>query len=66
MRRNRSVSVVLNVPVTERTDTVIAIANYADKAVYHAKSAGKNIIFLLDHDDRKERPQTAEYVKIEF
>ena len=57
---------MVNVPVTERTDTVIAIANYADKAVYHAKSAGKNAIFRLDRDDSGEKPKTADYVKIEF
>ena len=38
-----------NVAITEQIDTIIEIANYADKAVYHAKGAGKDTAYLLDH-----------------
>ena len=52
---------IVNVPVTERTDTIIEIANYADKAAYHAKSSGKNAIWLLEHT-----ADSSEYKKIGF
>jgi diguanylate cyclase (GGDEF)-like protein len=56
---------IVNVPVTDRTDTMIRIANYADKAVYHSKRSGKNCIHMLDwahmENDGKEGP----FVRIE-
>ena len=52
---------VVNVPITGHTDTIIEIANYADKALYRAKNSGKNAIFLLDRGGGE-----AEYEKIEF
>ena len=51
----------VNVPITGHTDTIIEIANYADKALYRAKNSGKNAIFLLDRGGGE-----AEYEKIEF
>ena len=45
---------VVNVPVTHHTDTIIEIANYADKAVYHAKNTGKNRICFLEHGKKKD------------
>ena len=57
---------VVNVPITEKTDTIIQIANYADKAVYHSKSAGKNCIHLLDHGRTGEDGEDEPFVKIEF
>ncbi|MBO7377755.1 MAG: diguanylate cyclase, partial [Clostridia bacterium] len=38
---------VINVAITEKTDTILEIANYADKALYHAKNAGRNAIYEL-------------------
>ena len=58
---------VVNVAITEHTDTIIEIANYADKAVYYAKNAGKNAVYLLDYDgsvDKKGR--NAAFVNIPF
>ena len=55
---------VVNVAISERANTIIDIANYADKALYHAKNAGRNAIFLLDHGDGRQND--ADYVKIEF
>ena len=52
---------VVNVPITGHTDTIIEIANYADKALYRAKNSGKNAIFLLDRGAGE-----AEYEKIGF
>ena len=40
---------VANVAVTEQIDTIIEIANYADKAVYYAKNSGKDTAYLIDH-----------------
>lgn len=54
---------VINVPITNRTDTILEIANVADKALYHAKSAGRNVIYELDRDEDKGG---ASYVKVEF
>ena len=56
---------VVNVVITGRTDTIIEIANYADKALYHAKNAGRNAIYLLNHESRDENGgTTASYVRI--
>lgn len=57
---------VVNVAITDRTDTIIEIANYADKAVYYAKNAGKNAIYLLDHDRSGKNGKTAGFIKIDF
>ncbi len=57
---------VVNVAVTESTNTVIDIANYADKAVYHAKSTGKNAIYLLDHEKSGDKEKDAIFVRIDF
>ncbi len=45
---------IANVSVTKKTDTIIQIVNYADKAVYYSKNAGKNCIHLLNHGRRKD------------
>lgn len=56
---------VVNVVITEKTDTILEIANYADKAVYHAKSAGRNAIYELVRDsDAKD--SGVSYVRIDF
>ena len=57
---------VVNVAVTEQTDTIIEIANYADKALYHAKKAGKDAIYLLDRESRDAQDKDPAYVRIEF
>lgn len=55
-----------NVPVTERTNTIIDIANYADKAVYHAKNTGKNAIYMLDYNREDTTESNAIFVRIDF
>ena len=50
---------VVNVAITERTDTIIDVAKYADKALYHAKNAGKDAIYLLDREGVDEFPPSA-------
>ncbi|MBE6910574.1 MAG: GGDEF domain-containing protein [Ruminococcaceae bacterium] len=57
---------VANVVITDRTNTIIDIANYADKAVYHAKETGKNAIYLLDYDRREEEEKDSLFVRIDF
>ena len=57
---------IVNVPVTGRTDTIIQIANYADKAVYHAKRAGKNRIHMLDHEHAGNDGKEAAFIGIDF
>ncbi len=54
---------LVNVPVTAATDTIIEIANFADKAVYYAKSMGKDAIYLLDYN---ETEHNASFVKIDY
>ena len=54
---------VANAAITDRTDTIIEIANFADKALYHAKNTGKNAIWLLDYDESDKK---AEFVRVEF
>ena len=55
-----------NMIVTERTNTIIDIANYADKAVYHAKNAGKNAIYMLDHSCGDAEESNAVFIQIDF
>lgn len=57
---------VVNVAVSEKTDTILEIANYADKAVYYAKNAGKNVIYELVRGDAKTKNATASFIKIDF
>ena len=57
---------VVNVAITDRTDTIIEIANFADKAVYYAKNAGKNAIYLLDYSAKSDKGNNASFVKIDF
>lgn len=57
---------VVNVAITDRIDTILEIANYADKAVYYAKNAGKNAIYELIHGDVGEKDSGATYIKIDF
>ena len=54
---------IVNVLINDRADTIIEIANFADKAVYHAKNHGKNAIYKLDYS---ETDQKGNYVKIDF
>ena len=56
---------VVNVTITSKTDTIIEIANYADKALYHAKNTGKNSIYYLNHGSDVFRNNTS-YVKVDF
>ncbi len=57
---------VVNVMITDRTDTIIEIANYADKAVYYAKNAGKNAIYMLNYNSAAKKGNNASFDKIEF
>ena len=57
---------VVNVKVTENTDTIIEIINYADKAVYYAKRAGKNAVYFLDHGRKDENGKDNPFVRIDF
>ena len=57
---------VVNVAITEHTDTIIEIANYADKAVYYAKNAGKDRIYFLDHGRKDSKGKDDQFVRIEF
>lgn len=57
---------VVNVRINDRNHTIIEIANYADKAVYHAKGNGKNAAYLLDYAESGENGRTSSYIKIDF
>ena len=57
---------VANVRISGQTDTIIEIANYADKAVYYSKNAGKNCIHLLDHGRKDSEGNEAQFVRIDF
>ncbi len=56
---------VVNVLITDRTDT-IQIVNYADKAVYYAKKAGKDCIYLLDYGRTNNEGDDDPFVNIPF
>ncbi len=53
---------IANVPITGRVDTIIEIANYADKALYYAKNTGKNRICVLEHGRKDENGKEAMFV----
>ena len=57
---------VANVRISGQTDTIIEIANYADKAVYYSKNAGKNCIHLLDYGRKDTEGNEARFVRIDF
>lgn len=57
---------VVNVPITGHTDTILEIANYADRAVYFAKNEGKDRIYFLDHGRKDISGNDAPYVRVEF
>ena len=57
---------VVNVTITDRTDTILEIANYADKAVYHAKNAGKNAIYQLVHSEAGTKDSSSSFIRIDF
>jgi diguanylate cyclase (GGDEF)-like protein len=57
---------VVNVAITDRMNTILDIANCADKALYYAKSAGKNVIYQQVYSAVDEDGSGASYVRIEF
>ena len=57
---------IVNVVVTDKMDTILEIANYADKALYYAKSTGKNAIYQLIYGDFGDEKNGAAYEKINF
>ena len=57
---------VVNVAITDSTNTILEIVNYADKAVYYAKNAGKNAIYRLDHGSDGDENPGATFVRIDF
>jgi len=69
MGKNKYVSAVFQIHEeykndTSRLDTILEIANYADKAVYYAKNAGRNAIYELIHGERKD--SDSDYIRIDF
>lgn len=56
----------VNVPVSCSGDTIIEIAKLADKAVYHAKNSGKNVIYLLEQKCGDHKGRNATYKKVDF
>lgn len=61
--RKMTVSIgVVNVDMTDNSNTILDVVNFADKALYHAKAAGKNCIFAIDRDGLSD----AAYTKINF
>lgn len=57
---------VVNMDVSDKIDTILEIANYADKAVYYAKNAGRNAIYRLTYDGFGDERNSAAFVKIDF
>ncbi len=55
---------VVNMTINDRTNTILDIANNADKALYYAKSAGKEVIFQQVIGDPKGGDGGVSYVKI--
>lgn len=54
---------VVNTPITDRSNTIIDIVNYADKALYHAKGSGKNAIYVFDRSRDGDSEDSNPYVR---
>ncbi|MCR5501800.1 MAG: diguanylate cyclase [Lachnospiraceae bacterium] len=57
---------VVNLAINDRTNTILDIANSADKALYYAKSAGKDRIIQQVLTGTDDGGSGASYVRIEF
>ncbi|MBO4384609.1 MAG: GGDEF domain-containing protein [Clostridia bacterium] len=57
---------VINTRVAERSNTIIDIVNYADKALYHAKRTGKDAIYLFDRSRIGEDEESDPYVRFDY
>ena len=56
---------IVNSVIKDCSSTILEIANLADKAVYHAKSAGRNAIYMLRYVDSEENDPDMDYIRIE-
>ena len=57
---------VVNVAITDWMNTILDIASCADKALYYAKSAGKNVIYQQVDADANVGENGVSYVRIDF
>ena len=57
---------VAKLAITDRSETILELANYADKALYYAKNAGKNAIYQLVYGEIDGERTGASYVRIEY
>ena len=57
---------IANVAITNHTNTLIDIANFADKALYHAKNTGRNAIYLIDHSRSSAKNKDAIFVRVDM
>ena len=57
---------VVNMAITDKTNTILDIINSADKALYYAKSAGKNAIYQQVFGDAAANENGVSYVRIDF
>ncbi len=62
----KQISITIEAEDDWRADEpVIEIVNCADKAVYYAKNADKNAVYLLDHGRARE-DRVSDFVRIDF
>ncbi len=57
---------LVNASITDRSNTIIDIANYADKALYQAKESGRNAIYFFEFENQDEDGTGSPYKKISF
>lgn len=53
---------IVNIDMTDSNNTMIDVINCSDKALYHAKAAGKNAIYAFGRKDNSD----PEYRKVDF
>ena len=57
---------IVNMTITDRMNTILDIANNADKALYYAKSSGKNTIYRQVYHNASTDENNVSYVRIDF
>ena len=57
---------LVNERITEHTNTIIDVVNFADKALYHAKDSGRNSIFMLDYEYVDENGDRSQFVRVDM
>ena len=58
---------IVNMTITDKMNTILDIANNADKALYYAKSSGKDAIYQQTYSNTTDaNGNNVSYIRIDF